>query len=151
LGREPASVIIRLAAQAQPVAVASAQTLGVTGPAARFSQTQKEDGSMESKVPLPTDNIFKFYALFSLLVFVFSVGAILYSNKTANELAISTLVEIEQLKQDPVPSPSQRMRLVALERQLEVSQANRKFFLWSLSLLVAASIFGNGTRKFSLS
>ena len=97
---------------------------------------------MESKVPLPTDNIFKFYALFSLLVFVFSVGAILYSNKTANELAISTLVEIEQLKQDPVPSPSQRMRLVALERQLEVSQANRKFFLWSLSLLVAASIGG---------
>ena len=29
---------------------------------------------MESKIPLPTDNIYKFYALFGLLLFIFAFG-----------------------------------------------------------------------------
>ena len=30
---------------------------------------------MESRIPLPTDNIYKFYALFGLLLIIFSLGA----------------------------------------------------------------------------
>lgn len=97
---------------------------------------------MDSKIAIPTDNIFKFYALFSLLVFVFSLGAVLYTNKAANELAFSSLVEIETLKQDPLPSPSQKMRLSALNRQLEISQSDRKFYLVFLSILAAVAAYG---------
>lgn len=32
---------------------------------------------MENKIPLPTDNIYKFYALFGLLLLVFTIGAAL--------------------------------------------------------------------------
>lgn len=107
---------------------------------------------MESRLPVPTDNIFKFYALFSLLVLVFSISAVLYTNKTANDRVFANLVEIETLKQDPVPTPSQKMRLAALERQLEVSQSNRKFFLWALSILTALSGAGiyYGFRKWHM-
>lgn len=97
---------------------------------------------MESRIPVPTDNIFKFYALFSLLVFVFSIGAVLYSNNAANRLVFSAVVEIETLKQDPVPSASQKMRIAALERQLDLSQSDRNFYKLALSVLVTFSIFG---------
>ena len=83
---------------------------------------------------------------------MFSIGATLYSNKAANELAFTALVEIETLKQDPVPSPSVRMRPAALERQLEVSQSNRKFCLLSLSILTSLSAAGiyYGFRKWHI-
>jgi hypothetical protein len=97
---------------------------------------------MESRIPVPTDNIFKFYALFSLLVFVFSIGAVLYSNNAANRLVFSAVVEIETLKQDPVPSASQKMRIAALERQLDLSQSDRNFYTIALSFLVTFSIVG---------
>lgn len=97
---------------------------------------------IDGKIPVPTDNIFKFYALFSLLVLVFAFGAVLYTNRVENELAFSVIVEIETLKQDPVPSPSQKMRLAALQRQLDISQSNRKFYLVSLSLLAAVAAYG---------
>lgn len=97
---------------------------------------------MESRIPVPTDNIFKFYALFSLLVFVFSIGAVLYSNNAANRLVFSAVVEIETLKQDPVPSASRKMRIAALEQQLNLSQSDRKFYLKALSLLAALSAVG---------
>ena len=97
---------------------------------------------MESRIPVPTDNIFKFYALFSLLVFVFSIGAVLYSNNAANRLVFSAVVEIETLKQDRVPSASQKMRIAALERQLDLSQSDRDFYTIALSFLVTFSIVG---------
>ena len=97
---------------------------------------------MESRIPVPTDNIFKFYALFSLLVFVFSIGAVLYTNNAANRLVFFAVVEIETLKQDPVPSASQKMRIAALERQLDLSQSDRNFYKVALSFLVTFSIFG---------
>lgn len=61
---------------------------------------------MESRVPLPTDNIFKFYALFGLLLTIFSAGSVLYVNKSTNDLAFEIAVEYETLKADPVRSVS---------------------------------------------
>lgn len=97
---------------------------------------------MESRIPVPTDNIFKFYALFSLLVFVFSIGAVLYSNNAANQLIFSAVVEIETLKQDPLPSASQKMRIAALERQLDLSESDQDFYQKALSVLATLSIAG---------
>jgi len=54
---------------------------------------------MESKIPLPTDNIYKFYALFSLLLLIFSLGAFLYVQQSANEQVIAILPELEVLKE----------------------------------------------------
>ena len=98
--------------------------------------------NLSSKIPIPTDNVFKFYALFSLLGLIFCLGALIYTNKLANDFAFSVIVEIETLKQDPVPTQAQKMRLAALERQLQISQSDRKFYSTALSVLTALASYG---------
>lgn len=97
---------------------------------------------MESKIPVPTDNIFKFYALFSLLLLIFSLGAALYIQRSANELAIAVLPDLETLKQAKELSPRDEVRMHVLDRQLEVSASDKKLFLQGLGFLMAISVVG---------
>ena len=97
---------------------------------------------MESKIPLPTDNIFKFYAMFSLLLFVFAIGASLYVNRSTNEQVVSFFVDLETLKQEKTPSQTQLLRKAILERQLEIARSDKAFFHWSLIALAALATLG---------
>ena len=83
---------------------------------------------MESRIPLPTDNIYKFYAFFGLLLVIFSIGAVLYVNKSTNDLAYTSAVEYSVLEADPLRSLSQETRFQLLERQLEVAKQNKNLF-----------------------
>ena len=65
---------------------------------------------MLNRVPLPTDNIFKFYALFGLLLVMFGIGSTLYVSKSTNDLVFGIAVEYETLKADPVRSVSEKPR-----------------------------------------
>jgi hypothetical protein len=95
---------------------------------------------MESRVPLPTDNIFKFYALFGLLLTIFAVGSVLYVNKSTNDLAFEIAVEYETLKVDPVRSVSQEARFQMLERKLEIAVKNKGTFMLCLSAMMTFGI-----------
>jgi len=97
---------------------------------------------MDSKIPVPTDNIFKFYALFSLLLFVFSLGSTLYVNRTTNEQFVSLIVDLEILKAEKAPSLPQQLHKAILERQLEVVKSDKKFFQWSLAALAMLGMCG---------
>ena len=92
---------------------------------------------MESKIPLPTDNIYKFYALFGLLLVVFTVGATLYVNQTTNDLLVGKLVELESLRLEKVLSAREQLQIAIVERQIEVAKANKTFFLRALGLIGA--------------
>jgi len=92
---------------------------------------------MESRIPLPTDNIFKFYALFGLLLIVFSVGAAVYVNQDTNNLVFKIAVEYETLKADPARSISEETRFQILERKMEIAKQNKDTFLYSLGALFA--------------
>jgi hypothetical protein len=92
---------------------------------------------MESRIPVPTDSIYKFCALFGLLVAVFSVGSMIYVNKTTNELAFSSWVEYEELKQIKTPNVSEAAKIKSLERRLEIAQADKKAFQSALSWMFA--------------
>lgn len=107
---------------------------------------------MESKLPVPTDNIFKFYALFSLLLFVFSIGAVLYIQQSTNQLAFENLEEVEALKQLETRTPQQDLRKALLERMLEVANENKGYFNKALGALIGLSICGMfyGFRKWHL-
>ncbi|MDN3518065.1 hypothetical protein QWY84_10630 [Aquisalimonas lutea] len=93
---------------------------------------------MENRVPLPTDNIYKFYALFGLLLIIFSIGAMLYVNKSTNDLAFDVAVEYETLKADPMRSVADEARFTVLERKLEIAGKNKKTFMIFLSVIIAA-------------
>ncbi|MBJ6136392.1 MULTISPECIES: hypothetical protein [Marinobacter] len=96
---------------------------------------------MENRVPLPTDNIYKFYALFGLLLIIFSIGAMLYVNQSTNDLAFEVAVEYETLKADPMRSVADEARFTVLERKLEIAGLNKKTFMICLSVIIAAGSF----------
>ena len=95
---------------------------------------------MESRIPLPTDNIYKFYALFGLLLAIFGIGAILYVNKSTNDLAFEVAVEFETLKADPVRTVSQEARFQVLQKKLEIARTNKYTFLYSLAVLIGIGV-----------
>lgn len=83
---------------------------------------------MQDRLPIPTDNIYKFYALFGLLLFVFACGATLYVGKSANAFLASAAVEIENLKSTQDLSAGQVARKRVLERLVEVEKSDKDFF-----------------------
>ncbi|WP_226687507.1 hypothetical protein [Stutzerimonas stutzeri] len=97
---------------------------------------------MESKIPLPTDNIYKFYALFSLLLLIFSLGAVLYVQKSANEQAIAILPDLEELKEAKELSTKDELRKQILERRLEVVLSDKKFYQKALGVIIGIAISG---------
>lgn len=52
---------------------------------------------MESKIPLPTDNIYKFYALFGLLLFISSSLSVIWVVNTTNENVHRFIQEYETI------------------------------------------------------
>lgn len=96
---------------------------------------------MESKIPVPTDNIFKFYALFALLLFVFSLGSNLYIHQTTNRLIFDSAVEKQRLLTESPSSPVTEVRVAALERELEIAQSNRSLAYWFFSILAGGAFW----------
>ncbi|MDN3555773.1 hypothetical protein [Halomonas maura] len=95
---------------------------------------------MESRIPLPTDNIFKFYAFFGLLLIIFGIGSTLYVNQSTNNLVFEIAVEYETLKVDPVRSVSDETRFLILDRKLEIAKNNKTFFLVCLGVIIGLGL-----------
>ncbi|NOH82148.1 hypothetical protein F0231_20785 [Vibrio sp. RE86] len=94
---------------------------------------------MESRIPLPTDNIYKFYALFGLLLVVFASGALLYVNQSTNNLVYDLTVEYKKLIHIPeeVRSLEDTARVQIIESKLKVSQSNKNFFIACIGVIIA--------------
>lgn len=97
---------------------------------------------MENRVPLPTDNIFKFYALFGLLLIVFSFSASIYTTTMINDQVYTAVVDLEELKSIATPSVRESARRAVLERQMEVAKSDRKTYTWSCGLLAVIGMAG---------
>lgn len=96
---------------------------------------------MESRIPVPTDNLFKFYALFGLLLFVFACGALIYVNQTTNTLIFESSVELEGLKEQEPPSASVIAKIAALERMMEVGKSNKRFYDNAIGVLAGIAFW----------
>jgi hypothetical protein len=101
---------------------------------------------MESRIPLPTDNIYKFYALFGLLLLIFGLSATIYTTKSTNEFMVTAVVDLEELKSIVLPSIRETARRQILQRQIEVAKSDKEFFRWASSgvggIGLALMIFG---------
>lgn len=88
---------------------------------------------MNQQMPIPTDNIYKFYALFGLgLLFVCVIGFV--SIYSANlDQGLEMYQELEILRKVSEPSSSQSIRIETLERMNEVIPANAKFYMMVVS------------------
>lgn len=90
---------------------------------------------MEGKIPLPTDNIYKFYALFGLLLFISSLAAYLYLHKSTNELIFETAVLVEELETREKPSAADLKRKEMAEKRVSIAVEDRKAFNTCLAFL----------------
>ena len=95
---------------------------------------------MQGKLPLPTDNIYKFYALFGLVLLIFSLSSCLYINKTTNDLIYKAIVDIETINQVDKKTHLQKVKQRTLERKLEVAIADKEFHLYAAGVLAGLSI-----------
>src|SRR5687768_6730974 len=86
--------------------------------------------------PRPHRQHLQVLRLFGLVLAVFSFGASLYVNNMTNSLILSTIVEIDTLKQLENPSRVEAVRLTALERQKEVAISDLKFLQWPVGALL---------------
>lgn len=95
---------------------------------------------MQGKLPLPTDNIFKFYALFGLVLFIFSASSMLYVNKTTNDLVYQVVVDVEILKHVDKKTHLQEVKQTTLERKLKIALADKEFFLYAIGAMAGLSL-----------
>ncbi|MBS0339621.1 MAG: hypothetical protein JSS56_03780 [Proteobacteria bacterium] len=91
------------------------------------------------KLPLPTDNIYKFYALFGLLMFVFSIGAMLVQNRATNTRIYELTLQIEAAQPLEAGKPSIKEQM--LQKLLEVEKSDKKFISGGLVGLCVAGFY----------
>lgn len=95
---------------------------------------------MESKIPLPTDNIYKFYALFGLLLFITGIASLVYTQKTTNALLFDAIVTYEELDKKEHPSAVEVKKKELLQRQMEIAVADKDLFTKALGGLIGIAI-----------
>ncbi|WP_410498128.1 hypothetical protein [Chitinibacter sp. S2-10] len=98
---------------------------------------------MYDKIPLPTDSLYKFCALFALFLIIFSFAAPIYTTSNTNQLIFKTVVEIEALKAINQPTPVEKTKIAALQKSMEIAVKDRDGIkTYSLILAVLATLIG---------
>lgn len=99
---------------------------------------------MLDRVPVPTDNIYKFIALFSLVILIFSLWASFTLHNSTNEVVFKNLPEIETLKKLESRTHEQEVHLALMQRKIEIAKSDSNFISYFLGGLIAVSFWGLG-------
>ena len=103
---------------------------------------QPPESYMESKIPLPTDNIYKFIALFSLVLLISSFATVIVATNTSNSVVFEHWVELETLRAQETLSVSEASRLKALERKIDIAVADKSTFVTWAGFISALGTLG---------
>lgn len=95
---------------------------------------------MDGKIPLPTDNIYKFYALFGLLLLVTSIAAFVYLHQTTNALLFEALINVEELSSKENPTPVEAKKKEVLKRRIDIAVEDKAAFNKALGALMGLAI-----------
>jgi len=97
---------------------------------------------MQSRIPLPTDNIYKFYALFGLLLFIFGIGSLIYVNESTNSQTYEIIGEYHTLKQmhPKARSMAQEIKYQILDRKLDDAVASKIYYSLGIGLITVLGI-----------
>lgn len=96
---------------------------------------------MDSKIPLPTDNIYKFYALFGLLLLVSCILAVTYIHQSTNALLESSYLTVLEIEAKPTPTQAESNKKALLESRIKVAKDDKDFYNKALSVLITAALF----------
>jgi hypothetical protein len=88
----------------------------------------------------PTDNIYKFIALFGLALLISSILALVYTYDKYFDRGYSDLLELEVLKARTVLSSDDNIKMVTLQNKLNTDQDNKETFKNYLMSCIGGSI-----------
>ena len=86
-----------------------------------------ERNYMQSRIPLPTDNIYKFYALFGLLVMLTTAIMFFIRHEDYNKAAFNRYIPLETLKQKNKLTSDEKLELFLLEQQSKIAKSDQSF------------------------
>ncbi len=93
---------------------------------------------MESRIPIPTDNIFKFYALFGLLLLITSIMGHVWVSTSTNEKVHSLVKEYEGI----TGAKEEKSDLAkVIEIRMKVQAENKKAFTYGFSATIGIAFW----------
>lgn len=98
-------------------------------------------GSMDPRIPVPTDNIYKFLATFGLVVMVVSLTLLFINGRTANQVIFNSAKAYYDLKSSEDPLLEEREKL--LDRQVQIAVNNREHGKWLLAVVFAIGFYSS--------
>ncbi|WP_413284237.1 hypothetical protein [Vibrio sp. MA40-2] len=95
---------------------------------------------IRASAPLPTDNIYKFFALFGLVIMV--TGCVMFSSmhEQYNERIYSAFLEASRLEQIEKPSALQEKQLEVAETRYEISISDKGFYVTISGIITALGV-----------
>lgn len=88
---------------------------------------------MDSKIPIATDNIYKFLATFGLVIVISSMTLLIINSSSTNQTIWASANAILDLESGQDPKKEDKISL--RKREMEIAVSNRKFGTWALSFI----------------
>ncbi|MEZ5529881.1 MAG: hypothetical protein R3E57_08100 [Porticoccaceae bacterium] len=88
---------------------------------------------MDSKIPIPTDNIYKFLATFGLVLIVSSLTLLIYTYQATNDVVFKNASAIYDLDVSNRSNEDKERRAKLLNREIEIAITNRNIGKWFFS------------------
>ncbi|MPW31260.1 hypothetical protein F9L16_20000 [Agarivorans sp. B2Z047] len=95
---------------------------------------------MQSRIPLPTDNIYKFYALFGLLLLISGMTLFLINYSGVQQRASDRFLELSVLEELKEPSVGQLAKIELLTIQAKVDKSNNAWYSKFIGAFIGISI-----------
>ena len=104
---------------------------------------------MEGKIPLPTDNIYKFYALFGLLLLVTVIASYTYAYQATTALLFEDIGTLASLDSKEKLSVEEANRKQLVQKRIDITVKNRDTFNAAIGIIggLALSLLWFGFRK----
>ncbi|WP_372439499.1 hypothetical protein [Pseudomonas aeruginosa] len=97
---------------------------------------------MENKIPLPTDSLYKFVALFSMTILIGAFYLTFYAGESSNAGGYENWSELASLQSLEKPNAEQAARKEMLERKIEIAVENRKTLVKLAAFLAGVGTLG---------
>lgn len=97
---------------------------------------------MDNKIPLPTDSLYKFIALFSLSLVIGAFYLTFYASNSSNAVIYEHWGELAGLQSIEEPNAEQVERKRLLERKIDVAVEDRRTYVWLAGVLAAIGTLG---------
>ena len=95
---------------------------------------------MTPRMSVPTDNIYKFYALFGLVLLLSSIFGIVYSVNYTNQELFSIATQIGLYKEDGTITPFEEGQIEILEKLRDILMTDKKFYSGFLTFTSCAGM-----------